>query len=181
MCLLPRSVLRPAQRWLWSAERGEESPAVRRLDPPPAEVVSQSNLTCVDYADAFEVSTGTTGEDAEAWARLFLEGARLRVRLALLTAWTSLGLRLDPRPGPGRILGWRLDVRETDRVVLRASSLVGMEAELLILRRPESLLFSTLVRTESRAAQAIWPRVVPSHLRVVASVLAQARVPSHQP
>ena len=104
----------PVRRWLWAADAPRPTP-VERIEPPP-EILAASGLDVIDHADAFVVSTGkATGErDAEAWARAFLEGAPLRVRLALLSGWTGLGLRLDPRPGADRVLGWSVRRREPD-------------------------------------------------------------------
>jgi hypothetical protein len=51
-------------------------------------------------------------------------------------------------------------------------SLVGLPAELLFLRQPDGLLFATFVHQQSRYARVLWPRVVPSHQRIIRSLLA---------
>ncbi|MFN8113614.1 MAG: hypothetical protein U0R51_10495 [Solirubrobacterales bacterium] len=169
---MPLSALtRPARRWLWAADQPPSTP-VERVEPSPA-ILSESGLPAIDYADAFAATTGaaTATRDAEAWAREFLEGAPLRVRLSLLGGWTGLGLRLDPRPGTDRVLGWRVRRREPDVVVLGAESVIGLEGELIVTRDRETVTLSTVVRTRTRVAEEVWRRVVPSHLGVVPNVL----------
>lgn len=161
----------PVRRWLWAADAPRPTP-VERIEPPP-EILAASGLDVIDHTDAFVVSTGkATGErDAEAWARAFLEGAPLRVRLALLSGWTGLGLRLDPRPGADRVLGWSVRRREPDLAIVGAESILGLQGELVLRRGQDTVTFSTLVRTASPTAQRVWSRVVGSHLSVVPNVL----------
>jgi hypothetical protein len=162
---------RSARRWLWAADAESPTP-VERVEPP-AELLAESGLPAIDYADAFIAATGaaTGTRDAEAWVREFLEGAPLRVRLSLLSGWTGLGLRLDPRPGPDRVLGWHVRRREPDLVVLGAESIIGIQGELILRRGRDAVTFSTVVRMQGRVARSVWPRVVPSHLGVVPNVL----------
>ena len=145
---------------------------VRQLDPSP-QVRALSTLPGVDYADAFTVTGAAASERTpEQWARTVLDRAPRPVRLKLVVGWTLLGLRLGVRPPGGRILGWRIRRSTPDLVLLGAGSLVGLPAELLFLRQPDGLLFATFVRQQSRYARALWPRVVPSHQRIVRSLLA---------
>ena len=146
---------------------------VRQVDPPP-EVRALSTLPVVDYADAFTVTGGPAGEcTPEQWARAMLSGAPRPVRLKLVAGWILLGLRLGTRPSGQRILGWRVRQRTPDLLLLGAGSRLGLPAELLFRRQPDGLLFATFVGQRTRLARALWPRVIPGHQRVVASLLAR--------
>jgi hypothetical protein len=147
---------------------------VRQVDPPRA-ARALSTLPVVDYADSFTV-TGCPARERtpEQWARAVLDGAPWRVRVKLIGGWTMLGLRLGVRPRGGRILGWRIRRTAPGFLLLGAGSRLGMPAELLFQREPDGVLFATFVRQRSRLARALWPRVVPGHVRVAQSLLADA-------
>jgi Protein of unknown function (DUF2867) len=147
------------------------SALVRQLDPSP-EVRALSMLPAIDYADAFTVTGPGAGERTPAqWARTVLDQAPRLVRVKLVVGWTLLGLRLGARSPGDRILGWRIRRSTPDLVLIGADSLVGLPAELLFLRQPDGLLFATFVQEQSWYARVLWPRVVPSHQRIVRSLL----------
>jgi hypothetical protein len=153
--------------------RGVTPVQVSQIDPPPG-VRALSTLPVIDYADSFTVTvTGGAGERTpEQWARAVLAGAPPRVRIKLVAGWTFLGLRLGIRPPAMRILGWRIRRSTPDVLLLGAGSRLGLPAELLFRREPDGVLFATFVRQRSRLARTVWPRVIPGHQRVVASLLA---------
>jgi hypothetical protein len=132
-----------------------------------------TTLPVLDYTDAFSVTGHPPGERSpEQWARAVLAGAPRGVRVKLVISWTLLGLRLGVRPPGGRILGWRVRHSTPDYLLLGAGSRLGLPAELLFRCEPGGLLFATFVQQRSRLARALWPRVIPSHQRVVGSLLA---------
>jgi hypothetical protein len=143
---------------------------VRQIDPPP-DVRALSTLPVIDYADGFTVTGGAGERTPEQWARAVLADAPPRVRLKLVVGWTFLGLRLGIRPPAERILGWRIRRSTPDVLLLGAGSRLGLPAELLFRREPDGVLFATFVRQRSRLARALWPRVIPGHQRIVASLL----------
>ena len=145
---------------------------VSQIDPP-ADIRALSTLAAVDYADSFMVTGGPAGEcSPEQWAQAALSQASRPVRIKLAIGWTLLGLRLGTRPARERVLGWRIRQRTPHHLLLGAGSYVGLPAELLFCRRLDGLLFATFVSQRSRLARALWPRVIPSHRRIVASLLA---------
>jgi hypothetical protein len=143
---------------------------VRQIDPPP-DVRALSTLPVIDYADSFTVTGGAGECTPEQWARAVLAGAPSRVRFKLVAGWAFLGLRLGIRPPAMRILGWRIRRSTPDVLLLGAGSRLGLPAELLFRREPDGVLFATFVRQRSRLARALWPRVIPAHQRIVASLL----------
>src|SRR5689334_1068682 len=101
-------------------------PGVVRRIPLPEFASEASQLSRIDYSDAFTVGTGThAGRTAEQWARAILEGRATSLR----RGWTALGLRVDDGAG---VAGWRIRRNDSDTVLLSADSRVGMPGELLV-------------------------------------------------
>jgi len=143
--------------------------------PVAATVRARSALERIDYADAFRVATAGEGErTAEEWARAMLQGAPAATRQALREGWRMLGLRLGPTEDPDRVLGWPMRERGPDCVVLAATSWLGMRAELVFLREPDALRFSTLITLRNPLARVVWATIAAKHRRVVRQLLAQA-------
>ena len=148
--------------------------AVRKIETPP-EVLRQSTLPRVDYSDAFVVEPVPAGaRTAEDWARAMLEEAPERMRRSLRAGWLALGLEIGPPWSDHRVLGWPVRRSEPDLVLLSAASRCGIPAELLFVRRHETLLFSTLVHHGNQLARTIWLGIIPGHQRVVRQLLEQA-------
>ncbi len=83
------------------------------------------------------------------------------VRSALLSGWSSLGLRLGVGRSERFVLGWEVQRSTPDFVLLAASSRIGMPAELLFKRQRHTLLFATFVQKENAIARAVWAAVDP--------------------
>lgn len=141
----------------------------------PSSARALSTLCPIDYEDAFLVDVGPVGErTAEEWARAILEGAPIAVRVALVSGWSALGLRLGWRRSDRFVLGWPVRRSDPDSVLLAASSPLGLAAELLLTRHDNRLLFATLVQKRQRVTRAVWTGVEPIHRPVVRTVLALA-------
>jgi hypothetical protein len=129
----------------------------------------------VDYADAFVVEAAAAQErSAEEWIRSVLDDAPTGLRRALRSGWHSLGLELGPDDSDGLVLGWEVRRSTGAHVLLGAGSRLGMPAELVLQRRPRSLLLATLIRQENPLVRAMWAGMVHVHRRVVPNVLARA-------
>ncbi|MBV8303154.1 MAG: hypothetical protein JOZ04_03015 [Acidimicrobiia bacterium] len=129
----------------------------------------------VDYEDCHLVDVPKASDrTAEAWARAVLEDAPESLRRSLRSGWRSLGIRLGPVTGAG-VLGWPVRRSDPDVVLLGATSRLGMQGELLIERRPQHLLFATLLQFDNPLARAVWVPIARPHVRVVRYVLEQAR------
>ncbi len=147
---------------------------VRQVAMPPG-ARALSTLSHVDYEDAFLVDTRSAQDrTGEQWARAVLEDAPMIVRSALLSGWSSLGLRLGVGRSERFVLGWEVQRSTPDFVLLAASSRIGMPAELLFKRQQHTLLFATFVQKENPIAHAVWAAVDPLHRPVVRYVLEQA-------
>jgi hypothetical protein len=148
--------------------------AVRQIALPP-DARALSTLTRIDYTDAFLVDGDiTAGDTALQWARAVVEQTPLKVRVKLVSGWSALGLVLGPPWSGRRVLGWQIRVNAPDVLLLGAGSVLGIAGELLFTRRPEGMLFATLTRQRGPLARAVWARTVPTHQRVVRSLLEHA-------
>jgi hypothetical protein len=141
----------------------------------PAAARARSTLRHVDYADAFLVDVDAPGDrSAEQWGRAIVEGAPPGMQRQLRWGWSALGLRLGPARADGFVLGWEVRRSIPDVLLLGAGSRIGMPAELLVERRRNALLFSTLVQHANPLARAVWAATEPLHVPVVRRVLEGA-------
>ena len=145
---------------------------VRQVLLPP-EARGLSTLSRIDYEDAFIVDA-VGGRTAEQWTRAVFNDAPLAVRARLVSGWTGLGLNLAGPSSARRVLGWKVQRSSPDVMVLAADSILGLRAELLFRTEPRGLLFATLIQQNNPAARALWARVIPTHERVVRSLLEHA-------
>ena len=136
---------------------------VREVAVPPA-ALALTTLSRVDYADAFRLESGRaldwTGEE---WARAMLEGAPAATRTRLRRGWFALGVRLGSADDDRRILGWAVRRSSAEFAVLAASSLIGMEAEVVCRRERRGLLVATFMQLNNPVARTVWAAVSPRH------------------
>ncbi|MET0473864.1 MAG: DUF2867 domain-containing protein [Mycobacterium sp.] len=158
-----------ARRW-----RGQTVPVVTQIEVP-REARDLSTWSNVDYADAFLVRSDSE-RSAEQWARTILEDSPAAVRARLLAGWKSLGLEVgsDAGVGSGTVLGWPIRRSTPDAVLLSADSRIGMPGQLLVMLRPEGLLFATFVRHRTIATRPLWAAVRRKHVAVVTMLLERA-------
>lgn len=146
---------------------------IHQVRVPPAGR-ALSTLARVDYEDAFRLGVGPAQDwTGEQWARALLEDAPVITRRALQLGWLALGLQL----GSGRlgrpVLGWQVRRSSPDFALLGASSRLGMEAEVLIMREENSLLAATFLQQMHPIARAVWALVAPGHRQIVRYLLEQ--------
>jgi hypothetical protein len=156
-----------------SAEADRLSVEVREIELP-ATVRALSTLPRFDYTDAFLLTTPRawrhTGEE---WARMTLEDAPSKTRAMLRRGWFALGLRLGSSDNRRLVLGWEVRRHSPDSVVLGARSLLGMEAELLLKREHDAVVFATVLRMNNPLLRVFWARFSPQHRRVVRRLLKE--------
>jgi hypothetical protein len=112
--------------------------------------------------------------DAEQWARATWEGAPTIVRWFLVLGWRFvLGLRLERRPSPNTVLGWRLTEHTADAVTLEARSGLLAGHNVVIVHDSE-VVWTTLIRYERAAARPIWRLVELIHRIVLPYTLTRA-------
>ena len=141
--------------------------------PPPADAMALSTLARVDYVDAFLVDSEIERAPEE-WIRSMLLDAPLSVQTRLVSGWTALGLKLGSPSSPDRVLGWKVHRSGPDFVLLAADGRLGLNGELLFRSEPRGLLFATFVQHSNPAAHRAWAAIIPTHQRVVRSLLIHA-------
>jgi hypothetical protein len=150
---------------------GTPSRVSQVLLPPDARRLS--TLSRVDYEDAFIVDAAGQ-RTAEQWARAVFNDAPVAVRARLVSGWTGLGLNLARPSSAPRVLGWTVRHNSPEVMLLAADSILGLQAELLFRTEPRGVLFATLIQQNNAAARALWARIIPTHQKVVRSLLEHA-------
>jgi hypothetical protein len=114
---------------------------------------------------------------AEQWSRSIFEQAAAGFRWFLLTGWTALTIRLQPRRAPSRILGWPIESNKEDSVVTVVHAWIGITSWLLVTTRPGTVTLGSFVsytRRTTLPARIVWSLTVPLHERVLPHLLNAA-------
>jgi hypothetical protein len=141
----------------------------------PADALALATLSRVDYTDSFRLEMPRVEElTAEEWARAILEGAPAETRTMLRRGWFALGVRLGSPDDERLVLGWPVRRRTSEFALLATSSRIGMEAEVLLKRERDALLFATFMQLKNPVARAVWTAFSPQHRKVVRHLLRGA-------
>lgn len=141
----------------------------------PAAIRALDTLVDPDYTDVF------TAEAREApprpldrWFRSVMNGVPggLR-RFTFLAQRGLLGLRLDPRPAPDRLIGWRFAGGGDDWFLLEATSWM-LTGHVVFQADGRHLSFATFVRYDHAAARLVWPPVSLIHRQVGLALMRYA-------
>jgi hypothetical protein len=156
-----------------SAE-GETPGQVREVALPP-NARTLTTLSRVDYTHAFRLETGQAQDrTGEEWARALLEDAPAATRMTLRRGWFALGVRLGSTEDERLVLGWPVRRSSPDFALLAASSLIGVEAEVLCKRDQHALLVATFIQVKNPVARAVWAGVSPRHRKVLRHLIKEA-------
>jgi hypothetical protein len=137
-------------------------------------VQALSGLEPVHYREAFAVAVDTDRRPEE-WARLLMEGAYPRKRRAMLRAWRILGVKLRPLGSPHQVLGWRIELSDSDVVVLAAESWSGLTVRLVLAASPQRVVHTMVVRFDRPYAGLLWRVVAARHRAFVRGLLLDLR------
>ena len=125
-----------------------------------------------DYVDVFSVpATRAAGISPEQWARATIEdSAGWRGQFV----WrVILGLRLEGRPSPDHIGGWRIADRGDDWLRVEASSWF-LTAHLVVRLDDGRVMVGTFVRYDRPPAGLVWPPLSAIHRRAMPGLLRSA-------
>ena len=137
----------------------------------PTAARARTTVEDPDYLDLYTLATDAGAWSAERWARaMFEEVGGVRAQ----AIWRTLGLRVDPRPSPDRVAGWRIDGRGEGWVRLHATSWWG-RAQLIVERGPGHVSLTTVMAYDRPAGRAIWGPTSAVHRRVVPGLLRDTR------
>ena len=132
--------------------------------PVPAAVERLRLLDGFDYQDAFAVPTAHL-RTPETLMRDVFEGAPSW----FLHTWSNvlgkaiLGIHLDGRPSPGRVVGWEVLQGVGDVFVIGLDTPRGLDARLFALTSPTHEIVGTYIRLNSDYVRRLWPRIRAGH------------------
>ena len=157
----------------------------RRISVPTAVKEAHAFARDCDYAVAYELAVpASTVLTAEQWSRSIFEKAAMGFRWFLVTGWTALTIRLQPRRAPSRILGWQIESNEVNSVITVVHAWIGITSWLLVTTAPGTVTLGSFVsytRHTKLPARVVWSLTVPLHERVLPHLLnvaAQRQLPS---
>ena len=129
------------------------------------EPVRQLNLLdSIDYEDAFAITTAHP-RTPEALMRDVFEGAPAW----FLHTWSNvlgkaiLGIYIDGRPRPDRVVGWKVMEGAGDVFVIGLDTPGGLDARLFALTSPTQEIVGTYIRLNTPYVRRLWPRIRAGH------------------
>jgi len=148
--------------------RGDSVPTVFQERNVPEAIRSLSTLASPDYVDLFTVTTSEAeGASPEQWARAAVEAAGLGGQFV----WRALcGLRLEWRPSPDNVGGWRIADRGDSWIRLEAASWF-MTAHLVLEADDGHLSVATFIRYDQPIAALVWPPLSAGHRMLMPGLL----------
>lgn len=141
----------------------------------PEAIVSLAALDDADYAD---VVTATIGEEVAGTPEELIRASLKEVPRGLLLLIPlvqrfCLGLRLELRPSPDRLLGWRIAERGENWIRIEACSRI-LTGHVVMHAEGAGLSFGSFVRYDRRLAGLVWPPVSLIHRRVALALVRSA-------
>jgi hypothetical protein len=157
--------------------RADLAPTVVQQRNVPEAIRCLSTLDSPDYVDHFiATASGATDKTPVQWAGAAVEGVYPWARLIV---WRVLcGLRLEPRPSPDYLAGWRIADRGDSWIRIEASSWF-MTVHIVFHVDEEHVSFSTFVCYDKAMAALVWPAVSIIHRRAVPDLLRYAVKRNH--
>ena len=138
----------------------------------PETVRSLSTLAKQDYLDLFTVTAGAAADGSpEHWARAGIDDA---AGLAGQLIWrVLLGLRLERRPSPDHVAGWKIVDRGDSWIVLEAASWF-LTAQIVVQVGDGQVSVATFIRYDRPVAALVWPPLSACHRQAMPGLLRHA-------
>jgi hypothetical protein len=153
-------------------KRGDSVPTVRQQRNVPEAIRSLSTMANPDYVDVFSATaSGTPDRSPEQWARAGIEDA---AGPAGQFVWRELlGLRLERRPSPDHVGGWKIADRGDSWVRLEAASWF-LTAHIVVQVDDGQVTVATFIRYDLPVASVVWPPLSIGHRRAMPGLLRRA-------
>lgn len=135
-------------------------------------------LDTIEHPDYTDLVTGTVSttptRTPEQWLRLMLSGVPRGLLLAVpLIQRVALGLRLELKPSPDHIIGWKITERGEKHIRIEATSWF-LTGHVIVHVDHDQLSFASFVRYDRKPAAIIWPPISLIHRQVVLAVVRSA-------
>jgi hypothetical protein len=149
-----------------------DAPHARTIERP-GPLRELDSFDAPDYTDAYEISiVAVERRSAEQWVRAIFEGAPRWLRRFMVFGW-RFGLLIRLTPAPARVLGWDI-VEATDKWIVLESRSPFLTAHLITAVGDTTVIQSTSVRYERRAAALAWRPTVVLHRRILPYLVRHA-------
>lgn len=160
---------RPARRG-----RGTAAPKVHWRREVPEAIRSLGVLANANYADIVTATVDETLTDPEQVIRAALKGLPrgLLVFIPFIQR-VFLGLRLELRPSPDHLLGWKIAARGENWMRIEAASWF-LTAHVVMHVNEGQLSFASFVRYDRPLAALVWPPVSLIHRQVALALVRSA-------
>jgi len=145
-------------------------PTVFQQRNVPQAIRSLSTMTSPDYVDLFTIKThGAAGRSPEQWAHAAVDAAGLAGQFV----WrVPCGLRLERRPSPDYVGGWKIADRGDRWIRLEAASWF-MTAHIVVQVDDGQLSVATFIRYDRPTAALVWPPLSAGHRVLMPGLLRQ--------
>lgn len=159
---------------LSACDRRAATVTVRWRREVPEAIRSLGTLADSDYADIVTATVDETPTDPDEFVQAVLK--TLPRGLVLFIPFVQrvfLGLRLELRPSPDRLLGWKIAERGENWIRIEAASwfLTGH----VIMHADEGVLsLASFIRYDRRLAAFVWPPVSLVHRQVAIALVRSA-------
>jgi hypothetical protein len=155
--------------------RGDRVPTVLWQRDAPEVIRSLDTLAGPDYVDIFTATAAEAADTSpEQWVRAVLERVPAGMRRFVPLAHRFLlGLRLEPRPSPDHLLGWKIADRGDSWLRIEAASWF-MTAHCVLHVDDRQVSLATFVRYDRRLAALVWPPVSIIHRQVGLALMRHA-------
>jgi hypothetical protein len=138
------------------------------------ELLQCCTLPRIDHVDAHLAHCDSAARGSpELWAREIMECTSAAMRLRLRAGWTMLGIGLHHRD-PDTVAGWPITHNSAEYARLHSVSHLGLTGELVTRVDDNGIVFATFAQLDTPLARSAWARVLPTHLRIVRSLLQDA-------
>jgi hypothetical protein len=153
--------------------RGDVS-SVRWQREVPEAIRSLGALADADYADVVTATTDAAPADPEQMIQAALKGVpRGLLVLVPLVQRAVLGLRLQLRASPDRLLGWKIADRGENWIRIEAASWF-LTGHVVMHLDGDQLSFASFIRYDRRLAALVWPPVSLIHRQVALALVRSA-------
>ncbi len=151
-----------------------DTSSIRWQREVPEAIRSLGALSNADYADIVTATINQTPAEPEQLIHAALKGMPRPLLLALpFVQRAFLGLRLQLRPSPDHLLGWKIADRDENWVRIEAASWF-LTGHVLMHVDGDQLSFASFIRYDRRLAALVWPPVSLIHRQVALALVRSA-------
>ena len=140
----------------------------------PEAIRSLGALADADYADIVTATVEETPSDPEQLIHAALDGLPRALLVSVpFIQRVFLGLRLQMRPSPDHLLGWKISDRGENWMRIEAASWF-LTGHVVMHTDERRISFASFIRYDRRLAALVWPPISLIHRQVALAVMRSA-------